>query len=72
MSLLFPLMWVRRRLMKAGERDMGALLDSEFQIVPGLNEVAYEVLRQEARVIRARRRLPMGASIAAIAVPMSS
>jgi SAM-dependent methyltransferase len=71
MSLLFPLMWVRRRLMKSGDRDMGALLDSEFQIVPGLNGLAYEVLRQEAHVVRARRRLPMGASIAAIAVPTS-
>jgi 2-polyprenyl-3-methyl-5-hydroxy-6-metoxy-1,4-benzoquinol methylase len=72
MSALFPMMWVRRRLVKAKQRDMAALLDSEFQIVPGLNEVAYEVLRQEARVIRARRRLPMGASIAAIAVPIAS
>lgn len=72
MSLLFPLMWVRRRLMHAEQRDMGALLDSEFQIVPGLNEVAYELLRQEARVVRARRHLPVGASIAAIAVPISA
>jgi hypothetical protein len=65
-------MWVRRRLMHAEQRDMGALLDSEFQIVPGLNEVAYELLRQEARVVRARRHLPVGASIAAIAVPISA
>jgi 2-polyprenyl-3-methyl-5-hydroxy-6-metoxy-1,4-benzoquinol methylase len=72
MSALFPLMWVRRRVVKPKERDMGTLLDSEFQIVPGLNEVAYEVLRQEARVIQARRRLPVGASIAAIAVPTAS
>ena len=54
------------------EMDMGALLDSEFQIVPGLNEVAYELLRQEARVVRAWRHLPMGTSIAAIAVPTAS
>ena len=72
MSALFPMMWVRRRLVKAKQRDMAALLNSEFQIVPGLNEVAYEVLRQEARVIGARRRIPMGASIAAIAVPTAS
>jgi 2-polyprenyl-3-methyl-5-hydroxy-6-metoxy-1,4-benzoquinol methylase len=72
MSLLVPLMWVRRRVMKAGSSDHGALLDSEFQIVPGINGVAYELLRQEAHVIRARRHLPMGASIAAIAVPTSS
>lgn len=72
MSLLVPLMWVRRRLMKAEQGDMGALLDSEFQIVPGLNQVAYEVLRQEAHIVRARRRLPVGASIAAIAAPISA
>jgi hypothetical protein len=72
MSLLLPLVWVRRRLLRAEQRDMGALLDSEFQKVPGLNEVAYQMLRQEARVIRARRRLPVDASIAAIAVPISA
>ena len=27
MSLLFPMMWLRRRLLKAGERDMAAMLD---------------------------------------------
>jgi SAM-dependent methyltransferase len=68
MSLLFPPMWLRRRLVKRRQRDMAALLDSEFQIVPGVNELAYQVLRQEAHVIKARRRLPVGTSIAAIAV----
>jgi len=72
MSLLFPMMWVRRRLLKTEARDMSALLDSEFQIVPGLNALAYEVLRQEKHVVAARRRLPMGASIAAVAVPIRS
>jgi 2-polyprenyl-3-methyl-5-hydroxy-6-metoxy-1,4-benzoquinol methylase len=70
MSLLFPMMWLRRRLLNARERDMAAMLDSEFQVVPGVNQLAYEVLRQEARVIKARRRLPMGTSIAAIALPI--
>jgi len=72
MSLLFPMMWVRRRLLKSEAHDMSALLDSEFQIVPGLNAIAYEVLRQEAHVVGARRHLPMGASIAAVAVPIRS
>jgi SAM-dependent methyltransferase len=70
MSLLFPMIWVRRRLLREPDRDMGALLDSEFQIVPGLNAVAYQMLRQEAHVIAARRHLPMGASIIAIAAPI--
>jgi SAM-dependent methyltransferase len=67
MSLLFPPMWLRRRLLQRRRQDMAALLDSEFQIVPGINELAYQALRQEARVIKARRRLPVGTSIAAIA-----
>jgi 2-polyprenyl-3-methyl-5-hydroxy-6-metoxy-1,4-benzoquinol methylase len=71
LSLLFPAMWLRRRLFKTDASDMGVLLDSEFQIVPGINELAYQVLRQEARVIKARRRLPMGTSIAAIATARS-
>lgn len=70
MSLLFPPLWVRRRFLKGQDRSMTAVLDSEFQIVPVVNELAYEVLRQEARVIRARRKLPMGTSIAAIATPI--
>jgi len=69
MSLLFPPMWLRRRLLKGKETDMAKLLESEFQIVRGVNELAYQVLRQEAHVIRARRRLPIGTSIAAIAIP---
>ena len=72
MSVLFPAMWVRRRLLKGEEHDMGAILDSEFRIVPGGNQLAYQVLRQEARVVRARRRLPMGTSLAAIAMPTAA
>jgi 2-polyprenyl-3-methyl-5-hydroxy-6-metoxy-1,4-benzoquinol methylase len=67
MSLLFPLMWLRRRLLKTEKPDMGALLDSEFKVVSGVNRVAYELLRREADVVRARWRLPMGTSVAAIA-----
>ena len=67
MSLLFPPMWLRRRLLRSEKQDMGALLDSEFQIVPGVNRVAYELLRREALAVRRRWRLPMGTSLAAIA-----
>jgi len=51
---------------------MSALLDSEFQIVPGLNALAYEVLRQEKHVVAARAAPAHGASIAAVAVPIRS
>jgi 2-polyprenyl-3-methyl-5-hydroxy-6-metoxy-1,4-benzoquinol methylase len=67
MSVLFPPMWLRRRLLPSEKRDMGALLDSEFQIVPGLNRIAYEVLRREAVATSRRWRLPIGTSLAAIA-----
>lgn len=67
MSLLFPPMWLRRRLLKSEYRDMGALLDSEFQIIPGINGLAYTLLRCEARVVSRRWRLPFGTSLAAIA-----
>jgi SAM-dependent methyltransferase len=67
MSLLFPPMWLRRRLLHAEQRDMGALLDSEFQVVAGVNRMAYELLRQEAHVVSRRWRLPFGTSLAAIA-----
>lgn len=70
MSLLFPAMWLRRRLMKGSDpRGLAAVLDSEFRVVPVINRVAYEVLRRESLVIRRRRRLPMGTSLAAIARP---
>ena len=67
MSLLFPPMWLRRRILQTEKSDMGALLDSEFRIVPGLNRAAYELLRCEAHVVRRRWRLPIGTSLAAIA-----
>jgi 2-polyprenyl-3-methyl-5-hydroxy-6-metoxy-1,4-benzoquinol methylase len=67
MSLLFPPMWLRRRLVKKGKRDIGAPLDSEFQIVPGINRIAYELLRREAPLVGRRWHLPMGTSLAAIA-----
>lgn len=67
MSLLFPPMWLRRRLLPSEKHDMGALLDSEFQIVPGVNRIAYELLRREALAVSRRWRLPIGTSLAAIA-----
>jgi 2-polyprenyl-3-methyl-5-hydroxy-6-metoxy-1,4-benzoquinol methylase len=72
MSLLFPPMWLRRRFLKTEHHDMGELLDSEFQIIPGINVLAYELLRCEAQVVSRRWRLPFGTSLAAIARPHPS
>lgn len=66
---LYPVMWLRRRLSLRRQHDFGAVFDSEFQIVPVINEVAYQVLRREAFVIRHRRRLPIGTSLTVIARP---
>jgi SAM-dependent methyltransferase len=70
MSLLFPPMWMRRRLAHRDSKDMAATLDSEFQIVPVVNTIAYELLRSEAAAVGRRWRLPMGTSLIAVAVPI--
>jgi 2-polyprenyl-3-methyl-5-hydroxy-6-metoxy-1,4-benzoquinol methylase len=72
MSLLYPAMWLRRHLLRADRDDLAAVYDSEFRIVPGINRVAYEILRQEAHVIRRGGRLPFGTSLAVIARTASS
>jgi SAM-dependent methyltransferase len=69
MFLLYPPMLLRRRLSLRGRDDFAAVFDSEFQVIPGINEVAYQVLRREAYVIKRRRRLPIGTSLAVIARP---
>jgi SAM-dependent methyltransferase len=72
MSLLYVPMWLRRRFLKLTRRDLAAVYDSEFRIIPGVNEVAYELFRREAPVIHARRHLPMGTSLAVVARPVRS
>jgi 2-polyprenyl-3-methyl-5-hydroxy-6-metoxy-1,4-benzoquinol methylase len=67
MSLLFPAMWMRRQFIKADRRDLAVVYDSEFRIVPGINRVAFEILRQEAHVIGRGGRMPFGTSLAVIA-----
>jgi 2-polyprenyl-3-methyl-5-hydroxy-6-metoxy-1,4-benzoquinol methylase len=69
MSVLFPLMWLRRRMVRSDQQGLDAVLDSEFRVLPVINRMAYEVLRRESHVIEGRRRLPMGTSLAVIARP---
>jgi 2-polyprenyl-3-methyl-5-hydroxy-6-metoxy-1,4-benzoquinol methylase len=71
MSILFPPMWLRRRLIRSDQGTMAAILDSEFRTLPVVNRVVYEVLRLESHMIRRRRRLPIGTSLAVIAQPVS-
>jgi SAM-dependent methyltransferase len=72
MSLLFPPMWLRRRLSNRNTNDMAATLDSEFQVVPVVNTIAYELLRREASAVGRRWRLPMGTSLVVVAVPVKA
>jgi 2-polyprenyl-3-methyl-5-hydroxy-6-metoxy-1,4-benzoquinol methylase len=72
MSLLFPPMWLRRRLANRNTNDMAATLDSEFQVVPVVNTIAYELLRREASAVGRRWRLPMGTSLVVVAVPVKA
>lgn len=70
MSMLFPAMWLRRRLLNGAGRELSVVYDAEFRIVPGINQIAYEIFRQEAHIVRRRGHLPMGTSLAVIARPV--
>jgi hypothetical protein len=67
MALLFPVMWLRRRLLRTSPQELSVVYDAEFKIIPVINDIAYEVFRQESHVIRRRRHMPMGTSLAVIA-----
>jgi 2-polyprenyl-3-methyl-5-hydroxy-6-metoxy-1,4-benzoquinol methylase len=69
MSLLFAPMWLRRRYLTVRRQDPVVAYDSEFSIIPVINQVAYEILRRESHIVRARRHLPIGTSLAVIARP---
>jgi SAM-dependent methyltransferase len=71
MSLLFVPMWLRRRFLSATRQDLAVVYDSEFRMIPVINEIAYEIFRQESHVIHARRHLPMGTSLGVIARPVA-
>jgi len=69
-----PLMWLVRRIgslrsrgkTPSAESDLSLTLQ-ELRIVPVLNGLMTFMLRQEARLIQARRVLPFGSSLIAAA-----
>ncbi|MGI8588256.1 MAG: methyltransferase domain-containing protein [Chloroflexia bacterium] len=74
MAALFPLVWLGRRVAaRMGRRSTGAgrradsLTSNELHITPGVNGLLFALLAQEIRLIRRRRRLPIGTSLLAIA-----
>jgi SAM-dependent methyltransferase len=65
MSATYPLLWARRRI---GSRSQGQqAVHDELRIVPGLNAVLDWSLRWESGWLAARRSLPFGSSLLAIA-----
>lgn len=79
MASIFPIVWLGRRLaaLFKGRADGGAnrtrdLALDELRIVPVVNNLLTFLLIQEARLVTRRRRLPLGASLLAIARKGSS
>jgi nitrogen fixation/metabolism regulation signal transduction histidine kinase len=74
MASIFPLIWLKRRLTSLVARPAGApanridnLAAGELRITPVLNGLLSFLLNQESRLIARRRRLPIGASLLAVA-----
>lgn len=71
MSLLFPIIWLSRRMAGAGfpgsRATAASKAASELKVVPALNELLAMVLAWEPSMIRRRMKLPVGASLLAIA-----
>jgi SAM-dependent methyltransferase len=71
MSLLYPIAWLTRRLARRGAdpaRDRELSL-RELRVVPIVNGVLRWLLSRDAFFVRRRWRLPIGASLLAIARP---
>ena len=74
MSIIFPVVWLRRRLealisrFRARDADLKHYMTRhELQIVPIINELLTLLLAPETLVIARRRQLPIGTSLIAIA-----
>ena len=71
MMALYPLIWAGRRLASSrrrpGEINARELTARELKIVPVFNQLMFWLLSAEAPWLAARRRLPLGSSILALA-----
>lgn len=72
MAAIFPLVWLGRRLAGRSRANQHALAAEELRVVPVVNNILTGILSLEARLIGARRRLPIGTSLLAIAQKRSS
>ncbi len=71
MMSIYPLVWLTRRLARgqssATAQQTQSMAEDELRIIPVVNEVLAWVLRQEARLVYRRKRLPIGTSLIAVA-----
>ncbi len=72
MASIFPLVGLGRRLAARKDTESAALASNELKIVPILNSLLTAILGLEARLVAARRRLPIGTSLLAIATKKSA
>jgi SAM-dependent methyltransferase len=71
MSLLFPLMWLKRKLRRVevseGNEDGRKVAENELRVFPGINALLGWTLRPESLLVARRLRLPIGTSLVALA-----
>jgi SAM-dependent methyltransferase len=67
MASILPLLYAGRKLASKMRTTVRQTSEYDLKIVPGVNEVLAFLLRQESRIVAARRVLPFGASLLAIA-----
>jgi hypothetical protein len=70
MMSIFPLVWLNRRLARAGDgaaKTEQELAESELRIIPVVNEVLTWVLQREAGWVARRGQFPFGTSLIAVA-----
>lgn len=71
MSLLFPILWLSRRIAGVGYKNdrltAAKKASSELRVVPGLNGLLDIALGWESAAMRRRMKLPLGTSLLAVA-----
>jgi SAM-dependent methyltransferase len=69
MTPLYPLMWAWRRSLGVVQRPAADGPLEDLRVIPGINGALRWMLAWEPRVLAARRKLPFGTSLVAIARP---
>jgi len=67
LAILYPVMWLSRRLRKSGQQANPDAMSNELKVNPILNSILSFMLGSEAHLLARRMRLPIGTSLIAIA-----